>query len=196
MTCLESAIGVGHLRLLRLMGFGLFGMLAACQRPTQLLPPAPIFDMQTSQASGAQQDRDAFAPSLRDDEGIATSGDFERFAGIKRVYFERNSAELTGEARRTLDQQAEWLRQHPDVRASLQGHADAFGTREHQVALGERRASAMKFYLTARGVAADRLSITSFGKQQPATLGWEEANQKTNRRGEAVLIGAPGASGN
>ncbi|OYW88182.1 MAG: hypothetical protein B7Z20_03210, partial [Sphingobium sp. 32-64-5] len=131
-------------------------------------------------------------PSLRDD---ATTDDFERFASFSRIYFERNSARLTEEARKTLDAQAAWLREHPDVRASLQGHADALGTREHQFALGERRATAMKFYLLARGVDPHRLTVTSFGKQRPAVLALDEASQKSNRRGETVLIGTPDAFG-
>ncbi|MEO7468793.1 MAG: OmpA family protein [Sphingobium limneticum] len=130
-------------------------------------------------------------PSLRDD---ATTDDFERFASFSRIYFERNSASLTEEARKTLDAQAAWLREHPDVRASLQGHADALGTREHQITLGERRATAMKFYLLARGIDPHRLTVTSFGKQRTAVLALDEASQKSNRRGETVLIGTPGAS--
>jgi peptidoglycan-associated lipoprotein len=131
-------------------------------------------------------------PSLRDD---ATTADFDRFAQFSRIYFERNSARLTDEARKTLDAQAEWLREHPDVRASLQGHADMLGTREHQLVLGERRAAAMKFHLTARGVGPERLILTSFGKQRPAAPDLDEASQQSNRRGETVLIGAPGVSG-
>lgn len=179
-------------RLLRLSILALCGMLAACQRPTQMLPPAPIFGMQGPQPSGPEHSQSVLRPSLRDD---ATTADFDRFAQISRIYFERNSATLTDEARRTLDAQAEWLREHPDVRASLRGHADALGTREHQFALGARRAAAMKFHLAARGIGPDRFTITSFGKQRPAALGLDEASQKTNRRGETVLIGVPGASG-
>jgi peptidoglycan-associated lipoprotein len=170
--------------------------MAACQRPTQRLPPAPIFEMHAGQTREEVREQGPFGPSLRDNGGMASIADFERFAGIRRIYFERNRAELTDEARGTLDRQAEWLRQHPDVRASLQGHADALGTREHQIALGEKRAAAMKFYLTAHGVAAERLSTTSFGKQRPAALGLDDASQKLNRRGETVLNGVPGGSGN
>jgi len=178
--------------LLRLSILALCGAVAACQRPTQMLLPAPIFDMGAPQPPQPERSQAVLRPSLRDD---ATTADFDRFAQISRIYFERNSATLTDEARKTLDAQAEWLREHPDVRASLQGHADAFGTREHQLALGERRATAMKFHLAARGIGAERLTITSFGKQRPAAVGLDEASQKSNRRGETVLIGAPGVSG-
>jgi len=192
----KSMTGVSCLRLLQGAAIALFGLLASCQRPTQRLPPAPIFEMREGEAPAAVHDENALTPLLRDNGGTASIADFERFAGIRRIYFERNRADLTDEARGTLDRQAEWLRQHPDVRASLHGHADALGTREYQIALGEKRAAAMKFYLTAHGVSAERLSITSFGKQRPAALGLDDASQKLNRRGETVLIGVPGASGN
>jgi len=183
MTHPMSAMGA-HLRALRWVGLGLCGMVAACQRPTQLLPPAPIFEIQTAQG-----------PLPRDNDRAASSEDFGAFAGPTMVYFERGRADLDDAARGVLDRQADWLRHHPEAHASLQGHADALGTRAYQIALGEKRASAMKFYLTARGVAADRLATTSFGKQKPAALGLDEASQKMNRRGETVLIGLPGASG-
>lgn len=80
------------------------------------------------------------------------------------------------------------------MHASLQGHADLLGTREHQFALGEQRAAAMKFYLVTRGIGPERLTITSFGKQRPAALNLDEASQKSNRRGETVLVVARGAS--
>lgn len=192
MRTVSFRISANVRRLLRLYILALCGVLAACQRPTQLLPPAPIFEIGAPQPPLPEHVQATLRPSLRDD---AKTDDFERFAEISRIYFERNSASLTDEARRTLDAQAEWLREHPDVRASLQGHADALGTREHQLALGERRASAMKFHLAARGIGPDRLTITSFGKQRPAALGLDEASQKSNRRGETVLIGAPGGSG-
>jgi len=176
----------------RLSVLAVFGMLAACQRPTQMLPPAPIFEMKGPRPAGPYNNQPVVQPSPRDD---ATIADFSRFAQISRIYFERNSAVLTDEARKTLDAQAEWLREHPDVRASLQGHADAAGTREYQLALGAKRAAAMQLYLAARGIGPDRLTITSFGKQRPVTRGLDEASQKLNRRGETVLSGASGPPG-
>lgn len=196
MNCRTSLPSLSRPRVLREVGLALCAMLAACQRPTQRLPPAPIFEMQTAQASTVSGDRDVSGPGLRDEGGAVSTSDAERFSGIRRIYFDRDSADLSDEARGILDRQADWLRQHPDVRASLQGHADAYGTREHQVALGEKRAAAMKFYLAARGVAVGRLSVSSFGKQRPAAVGLDEASQKLNRFGETVLIGVPGASGN
>lgn len=157
--------------------------LAACQRPTQTLPPAPILEVHKPR-------------EMPGDDGRATIDDFDAFKSIARIYFSRGRADLTDEARQILDRQAAWLRRHPWVRASLQGHADAFGTREHQVALGEKRAAAMKFHLMARGVAEERLSIASFGKERPAARSLDDGSQTKNRLGETVLITIPGAPRN
>lgn len=174
---------------LRLSLIALCSMVAACQRPTQMLPPAPMFEMPGLYSAPGQS---AMRPAPRHDAMLA---DRDRFSQISRIYFERGSADLSDQARQILDAQAVWLRDHPHVRVSLQGHADAFGTREYQLALGERRAAAMKFHLSARGIGPDRLFVTSFGKQRPVASGFDDASQRSNRRGESILIGAPGASG-
>lgn len=171
-----------HARIASLIALGL---LAGCQRPTQLLPPAPLFD--THQVS---------EPRIQTTSAGASADDFVRFSGATTIYFEPGAIDLSEEARRILDIQAAWLREYPAVQVSLQGHADAFGTRQHQLVLGARRASAMKLYLAARGVAVGRLSVTSFGKEKPAMRGLDEASQKLNRRGETVMLGVLGASGN
>ncbi|WP_217806576.1 OmpA family protein [Novosphingobium sp. B1] len=170
-------------------------LLASCQRPVQPLRPPPSFDMQgPTPAPLKVREDEAQSRLLRDHETPATVEDFERYAGTTRVLFARDSAELDAAARAILDRHAQWLNLYPEVRASLQGHADEFGSREHQFALGEKRAAAMKFYLTAQGVAAERLVPTSFGKEHPARTGGDEISQNQNRRGETVLIGLPASA--
>nr|WP_087574344.1 OmpA family protein [Sphingomonas sp. CDS-1] len=171
----------------------LCGALAACQRPTQPLLPPPLFELQGPPPEPlATRENNLPAQEIRDVETPATIEDFERYAGTIRILFARGSAELTPIARAILDRQAEWLRAHPEVRASLQGHADELAPREQQFALGEKRAATMKFYLTARGVAPQRLFVTSFGREHPIATGSGEASQSQNRRGETVLLGLPG----
>lgn len=99
------------------------------------------------------------------------------------VFFAYDSVELSADARRTLERQAAWLRQYGSVRVIVEGHADERGTREYNLALGERRASVQKDYLIALGVAPDRLSTVSYGKERPATMGANEAAWSQNRRG-------------
>jgi len=103
------------------------------------------------------------------------------------VYFDLNSSELSDQAREVLRSQAAWLNVHPNVIATIEGHTDERGTREYNLALGERRASSVRGYLTALGVANDRVRKVSFGKERPAVLGSDESAWSQNRRSVTVL---------
>ena len=104
-----------------------------------------------------------------------------------RVFFDFDSAVLGADARRTLDRQSEWLRLFPEVSLVIEGHADERGTREYNLALGERRAATVRSYLVAQGVSPSRLTTISYGKEQPAVLGATEAAWAQNRRGVTVV---------
>jgi peptidoglycan-associated lipoprotein len=156
---------------------GVLLLPAACQRPTQPLPPAPVFPVLEQQARAGVPEPESSARGT------------EPYAGPTTIYFAENSAELSAEAREILDLQAQWMIAHPGANASLQGHADEQGTRAFRFVLGEQRAAAMKFYLSARGVAGDRLSVTSFGKQRLAASEQGAAAARLNRRGVTVLTG-------
>lgn len=103
------------------------------------------------------------------------------------VYFATNSSSLSDAARETLRKQAAWLNVHPDVSAIIEGHADERGTREYNIALGERRASAVRGYFTALGVAGERLQKVSYGKERPAVPGSNEQAWSQNRRSVTTL---------
>ena len=103
------------------------------------------------------------------------------------VFFDTNSSELSDEARATLRSQAAWLNVHPETIATIEGHADERGTREYNIALGERRASAVRGYLTALGVPNDRVRKISFGKERPAIPGSDESAWSQNRRSVTML---------
>lgn len=107
-----------------------------------------------------------------------------------RVLFEVDQATLTDAARATLDAQAQWLGQNPDFAAKIEGHADEQGTREYNLALGARRANAVREYLVSRGVAANRIKVVSFGKERPIEVCSAEACYAKNRRAVTVLTGA------
>jgi peptidoglycan-associated lipoprotein len=104
-----------------------------------------------------------------------------------RVLFDTDRSELSAEAQATLTRQAAWFARNPSVRATIEGHCDERGTREYNFALGERRAKAVIEFLKARGVAAARLKMVSFGKERPAALGASEDAWSQNRRAVTVV---------
>lgn len=104
-----------------------------------------------------------------------------------RVFFEFNKSDLSDEARATLDRQATWLKKYGRVHVTIEGHCDERGTREYNLALGERRATAVKNYLVSDGIAASRIKTISYGKERPAVLGHNEAAWAQNRRAVTVV---------
>lgn len=101
------------------------------------------------------------------------------------VYFGFDKYDITSDYANLLDAHAAFLRSNPSVKITVEGHADERGTPEYNIALGERRANAVKMYLQGKGVSADQLAIVSYGKEKPAVLGHDEAAYAKNRR--AVL---------
>ncbi len=104
-----------------------------------------------------------------------------------RVLFETDSSVVSSEGQATLAAQAEWLKANEKVNVLIEGHADERGTREYNLALGERRASAVKNYLSSLGVSAGRISTTSFGKERPVVVGNEDVSWAQNRRAVTVI---------
>jgi peptidoglycan-associated lipoprotein len=134
----------------------------------------------SGQGAGTGIDRSAVGPGTQADL-VANVGD--------RVFFELDRSDITQEGRATLGRQAEWLKKYPNVSVTIEGHCDERGTREYNLALGERRAQAVKNYLVANGIPANRIQTVSFGKERPAVLGSDEAAWAQNRRGVTVVGG-------
>ena len=103
-----------------------------------------------------------------------------------RVFFATNESILTTAARDTLRKQATWLRKNSDVNVVLEGHADERGTREYNLALGERRANSAKDYLMTYGISANRISVISYGKERPVDSGSNPLAWSKNRRSVTV----------
>ena len=103
-----------------------------------------------------------------------------------RVFFATNESVLTTASRDTLRKQADWLRQNPDINVVLEGHDDERGTREYNLALGERRANAAKDYLMTYGVSASRITVISYGKERPVDSGSNPLAWSKNRRSVTV----------
>ncbi len=114
------------------------------------------------------------APGTQEDL-VANVGD--------RIFFGYDRFDLSGEARSVLDAQAQWLAQYSTLAITVEGHADERGTREYNLALGERRASSVKNYLVALGVNPSRINTISYGKERPAVPGSDESSWTQNRRG-------------
>ncbi|HNQ91449.1 MAG TPA: peptidoglycan-associated lipoprotein Pal [Alphaproteobacteria bacterium] len=104
-----------------------------------------------------------------------------------RVFFGYDQSDLSAEARSTLDRQASWMKQYPNVMVTIEGHADERGTREYNLALGERRAASVRSYLMSLGVDASRVNTISYGKERPAVPESTAAAWSQNRRGVTVV---------
>ena len=106
--------------------------------------------------------------------------DLEASAG-DRVFFAFDRSDISTEAREILTRQADWLRRYPNVTVTIEGHCDERGTREYNLALGERRAQAVKNVLVALGIPASRITTISYGKERPIVVGSNEEAWAQNR---------------
>ena len=104
-----------------------------------------------------------------------------------RVFFEFDSSQVRADQRPVLQRQAEWMGRYPDVRVQVEGHTDERGTREYNLALGQRRANAARDVLVAAGVNGARVTTISYGKDRPAQLGSDESAWAQNRRAVTVV---------
>lgn len=121
--------------------------------------------------------------------GLLTGSEAQQVQQLQRintVYFDFDKYNIDSEYSKILDTHAEFLRAHPSFAISVEGHADERGTPEYNIALGERRAAAVKAYLQGRGVSDSQITIKSFGKEKPAVLGHDAAAYAKNRR--AVIV--------
>ena len=120
---------------------------------------------------------------------VYTGSDTVEFlaTGVRdRVFFATNKSTLTTASRDTLRKQAAWMRKKKDLKFSIEGHADERGTREYNLALGERRANAVKDYLMTYGISGNRLSVISYGKERPVNSGSTPLAWSQNRRSVTV----------
>ena len=147
------------------------------------IPPAPVGSEDTVPAdpNAGQGVGNEIVPGSRADF-LRTVGQ-----GQDRIFFETDSYSVDDEDRRVLDTQAAWLQANPNVRVTIEGHADERGTREYNLALGDRRANAAKNYLQSRGISASRMNVISWGKERPEALGSDESAWAQNRRAVTVV---------
>jgi peptidoglycan-associated lipoprotein len=144
------------------------GLLAACSSTKEEPPPTSAPPSASTIRPGTQED-------LKTNVGDT-------------VYFDFDSHAIRADAQATLQKQAAWLKKNPSVRLIVEGHCDERGTREYNLALGDRRAYAVKEYLVSVGVDANRLQTKSYGKERPVCTESDEACWAQNRRGYSLVM--------
>ena len=150
----------------------LAGIISACTSSPKDSADSTGSGSSTSSSSSTASSDASIEPGSQEDL-IVNVGD--------RVFFGYNSAELDADAQELLQDQVAWIKQH-NASVAIEGHCDERGTREYNFALGEKRAQAVKNYLTQMGVPASRVTTISFGKERPAVVGSNEGAWSQNRR--------------
>ena len=158
--------------------------VAGCakKRPA-VLPPPPeqgTTGVDTTRDIGPVDPNGAIRPGSNED--------FKRSVQSNTVNFGVDQYDIDPEARAILDGQVAWLVRYPQVRITIEGHCDERGTREYNLALGDRRANAAKNYLAAKGIDAGRMTTISYGKERPLALGSDDASYAQNRRAVTVVL--------
>ena len=123
-------------------------------------------------------------------DGPGTAADFKRSIQSDTIRFALDQYDIDADSRAILDSQADWLTKYPNARVTIEGHCDERGTREYNLALGDRRANAAKNYLVARGIDPGRISTISYGKERPVALGSDEGSWAQNRRAVTIVLSA------
>lgn len=149
---------------------------ACAKKAPQVLPPDPGTPSQTETTAST-----APAPGSQTDFSA-------QMMGQDTIYFETDRFNIDATDQAALAAQAQWLLKYPAKRLTVEGHADERGTREYNLALGERRANAAKNYLVSLGVDAGRITTVSYGKERPVALGSDEESWARNRRAVTVTI--------
>ena len=158
--------------------------VAGCSKKApEDLPPQPI---DTTTGSGQQDNSGA---GLSDEIVPGSQRDFVNFTrGQDTIYFDTDRYNIDSESAARLQTQVQWLLRYPNKRITIEGHTDERGTRDYNLALGERRANAAKNYLVGLGVQPSRITTVSYGKERPKALGSNEAAWAQNRRAVTVTI--------
>jgi peptidoglycan-associated lipoprotein len=151
--------------------------LGACaKKPPEELPPAPV-DNATPPPPPAQS-----GPVKGSQE------DFLASVAADRVFFDTDEFDIDAADQATLQSQAQWLQANPTVKVTIEGHCDERGTRDYNLALGEKRANSAKNYLASLGIDSSRITTISYGKERPAAMGSDESAWAQNRRAVTVTV--------
>ena len=158
----------------------LIGLAGCTKKPPKQLPPAPSETVTTTTTPTPP-------PPTNEGPTPGSRADFLAQAGSDTVHFATDSSDIDSEAQLILTKQAAWLAKYPNVRVTIEGHCDERGTREYNLALGDRRANSAKNFLVNAGVNAARISVISYGKERPIATGSDEEAWAQNRRAVTVV---------
>ncbi|MEL7047506.1 MAG: peptidoglycan-associated lipoprotein Pal [Pseudomonadota bacterium] len=175
MTRLAGQFSVGTISMQLLLRFMVLGALAV--------------SLQACAANQAGPESAQLGPGGAGSASVARPGtqrDFSVNVG-DIVYFSTDSSDVTPEAQQTLQKQAQWLKQYPQFTITIEGHADERGTREYNIALGARRATAVRNFLSRNGINASRIRTISYGKERPVAVCDDISCWSQNRRAQTVL---------
>ena len=159
----------------------LIGLAGCAKKPPKQLPPAPSQEVTTATTTTPTP------PPANNGPTPGSRADFVAQAGSDTVHFATDSSDIDTEAQSILTKQAAWLAKFPNVRVTIEGHCDERGTREYNLALGDRRANSAKNFLVNAGVNAARISVISYGKERPIATGSDEEAWAQNRRAVTVV---------
>lgn len=154
------------------------GLAGCSKKPPEELPPAPVGTAPTPTPS---------APS-GPGYGAGSQQDFLANTMSDRILFDTDRYNIDPQDQAVLQSQAQWLARNPNARITIEGHADERGTRDYNLALGERRANAAKNYLASLGVSPALMTTVSYGKERPEALGSTESAWAQNRRAVSVVV--------
>ncbi len=160
------------------LGFAAIALISGCKgKQTQSDADAPLA------AGVSSQGVDSNAMSFE-----ASGSDSGKINGLQSVNFELDKSLLSAESKTKIKGNVDWLKKNASTKLQIEGHCDARGSDEYNIALGERRANAVKSYMTSLGVASARLSIISYGKSKPLVQGDDESAYSKNRRANFVPL--------
>lgn len=173
-----------HGKIIRNIGLTMAGavLITACGKKEIDIP----IDAQPQQTvtNNASQNTGPITPTIVP----GSQEDFIANISSDTVYFDTDRFNIDAQDQSTLRSQAQWLSQYPNKNIVVGGHADERGTRDYNLALGERRANAAKNYLISLGIASNRIETTSYGKERPVALGSNESAWAQNRRAVTVTV--------
>ena len=162
--------------------------LAACSTTPKDTADSSGSGTSSSSSDVSSSGSDSTADTASDSASIEPGSQEDLIVNVgDRVFFNYDSSELDSDAQELLQDQVAWLKQYSDVSVIIEGHCDERGTREYNLALGEKRAQSVKNYLISLGISSDRVTTISYGKERPAVVGSNDGAWAQNRRSVTIV---------